>query len=102
MLQDGYQSQCCGKEVVSDKLTCCGNVSKGQAFVENAENVCCGNEYVPDKTSVCCTDELGRSKVKLVCQIERNGCNSSLVSGGCWKGWWNTRNFGIAGSFLHQ
>lgn len=62
-LHDGYESQCCGGEVVSDRLRCCGNTTIGQAYVDNTDNVCCGSEYVLEETSVCCTDEIGRSKV---------------------------------------
>ena len=63
-LHDGYEVQCCGGEVVSDRLKCCGNVTMGQAFVENTDNICCGSKYVSVETSVCCTDELGRSQVQ--------------------------------------
>ena len=63
-LHDGYQVQCCGGEVVSDQLKCCGNVTMGQAYIENTDNMCCGSQYVPEETSVCCTDEMGRSKVR--------------------------------------
>ena len=63
-LHDGYQVQCCGKEVVSDRLKCCGNVTVGQAYVHNTDNLCCGSQYVAEETSVCCTDEIGRSQVR--------------------------------------
>ena len=49
--------------MVSDRLKCCGNVTVGQAYVANTDNICCGSQYVAEETSVCCTDELGRSQV---------------------------------------
>lgn len=58
VLQDGRSRQCCGGELVSGDLVCCGDDLVGAAYTGDASNTCCGFDYVPAATSVCCNDPL--------------------------------------------
>ena len=62
-LHNGYERQCCGGEMSSDTMLCCGNNTVGQAYKPELDRFCCGSQYADSATSVCCADETGMSKV---------------------------------------
>lgn len=63
VLYEKLNSQCCGSEVVSDDLICCGGVKKGSAHDRNSTKFCCGAEYVDVASSVCCVNDIGQTQV---------------------------------------
>ena len=63
VLYEKLNSQCCGGEVVSDDLICCGGVNKGSAYNHNSTKTCCGAEYVDVASSVCCVNDIGQTQV---------------------------------------
>lgn len=65
-LYDKYQQQCCGGQLVSDQLTCCGDQMSGTAYSQDVTKQCCGTEYMETRTSVCCTDgDTGHTQVSI-------------------------------------
>jgi len=60
---DGGSIQCCGGQVVSAGLVCCGDSVTGQSYVTNTSQSCCGLQYVDISTTHCCTDQHGHSQV---------------------------------------
>jgi len=78
-LVDSYDGvQCCGGQVVSTDLVCCGDAVSGHSYVTDTAKYCCGQQYVDVLTTHCCTDRHGRS------QVTRNGvCPSVRLSVAC-------------------
>ena len=60
---DKFGQQCCGKSIVSDSLTCCGDGDMGKSHMTTTGKTCCGSNYISMDTSVCCTDSEGKNKV---------------------------------------
>ncbi|XP_041108645.1 usherin [Polyodon spathula] len=61
-LHDGFHKQCCGGQVVSKDLICCGNEEKGSVHKEFQGMSCCGEQYVNLSNTICCTDISGVSR----------------------------------------
>ncbi|CAJ1048931.1 LOW QUALITY PROTEIN: usherin [Xyrichtys novacula] len=58
-LHDGYKAQCCGGQIVDEKLVCCGDAEKVEVHSYLPGFVCCGQEYINSSTSLCCVDNDG-------------------------------------------
>ncbi|XP_056624652.1 usherin [Triplophysa dalaica] len=65
-LYDGYNSQCCGGQLVPAEMICCGDADKGTANYPVTGFACCGEDYINTSTSLCCTGPNGESKVNLL------------------------------------
>ena len=63
-LYEGLNRQCCGTEVVTNDLMCCGNGTEGKTYIMDDDNFCCGNEYISQERSVCCVSQTGKAKVR--------------------------------------
>ncbi|XP_021347323.1 usherin-like [Mizuhopecten yessoensis] len=64
-LYDGYNQQCCGGEVISNHMACCGDAQEGSAFTARPGMECCGMSYVIMNRTLCCTSDTGHSKVHM-------------------------------------
>uniref|UniRef100_H3A4S8 Usherin n=1 Tax=Latimeria chalumnae TaxID=7897 RepID=H3A4S8_LATCH len=61
-LYDGFNQQCCGGQVVSSDLVCCGNEEKGSVQMFTPGMSCCGQEFVNVSDTICCSGPGGESK----------------------------------------
>ncbi|XP_074120778.1 usherin [Sminthopsis crassicaudata] len=61
-LHDGYQQQCCGGQMVSKELVCCGGEEEGRVNIPLPEMFCCGQDYVNMSDTICCSASSGESK----------------------------------------
>ena len=64
-----HGKQCCGGEMVSDTMVCCGEGTYGQAFTWKANMSCCGQTFVRDDQSLCCTSDTRHIKVTVNNQV---------------------------------
>ncbi|XP_053408878.1 usherin-like [Mercenaria mercenaria] len=62
-LYERYEKQCCGKEVVSDTMMCCGGEVNGHAYAKRNGMSCCGQQYISEDTTLCCASDTGHIKV---------------------------------------
>ncbi|XP_060102758.1 usherin [Heteronotia binoei] len=80
-LHDGFNHQCCGGEIVSKDLICCGDEEKGTVHRPATGMFCCGHEYVNMSSTICCSASSGESKA----HIKRNDplplkyCETELI-----------------------
>nr|XP_056708935.1 usherin [Euleptes europaea] len=80
-LHDGFNHQCCGGEIVSKDLICCGDEDKGTVHRPTTGMFCCGHEYVNMSSTICCSTSSGESKA----HIKRNDpvplkcCETELI-----------------------
>ncbi|XP_065144388.2 usherin [Paramisgurnus dabryanus] len=65
-LFDGYNTQCCGGQLISGEMVCCGDPDKGTAHNLVTGFACCGERYINTSTSWCCTRPDGESKVHVL------------------------------------
>uniref|UniRef100_W5NGL3 Usherin n=1 Tax=Lepisosteus oculatus TaxID=7918 RepID=W5NGL3_LEPOC len=61
-LHDGFHKQCCGEQIVSRDLLCCGNEKKGTVHKTSQGMSCCGEEYINTSNTICCTGHGGVSR----------------------------------------
>ncbi|KAI5940642.1 Usherin [Manis javanica] len=61
-LHDGHGQQCCGGQIVSKDLECCGGAEKGVVYSRLAGMFCCGQDYVNMSDTICCSASSGESK----------------------------------------
>ncbi|MFT7813012.1 usherin [Arapaima gigas] len=53
-LHDGFNTQCCGGQVVELHMVCCGNEESGTAYTPTEGMACCGELYVNTSNTLCC------------------------------------------------
>ncbi|KPP71102.1 usherin-like, partial [Scleropages formosus] len=53
-VHDGFDSQCCGGQVLSLHMVCCGDGDSGTAYTPTQGMVCCGELYVNASNTLCC------------------------------------------------
>ncbi|XP_039386307.1 usherin [Mauremys reevesii] len=61
-LHDGFSHQCCGGQLVSKDLICCGDGDKGTVHRPLPGMFCCGQEYGNMSDIICCSASSGESK----------------------------------------
>ncbi|KAJ6666901.1 hypothetical protein lerEdw1_018903 [Lerista edwardsae] len=64
-LHDSFNHQCCGGQIVSKDLICCGDAEKGTAHGPTTGMFCCGHEYVNMSSTICCLASSGVSQVHI-------------------------------------
>ena len=69
-LMERHGKQCCGGEMVSDTMVCCGEGAYGQAYTWKANMSCCGQTFVRDDQSLCCTSDTRHIKVTVDNQVQ--------------------------------
>ena len=62
-LYERHEKQCCGGEMVSDSLVCCGGQTDGHTYTQKPHMSCCGQKYVRDDQSLCCISDTGHIMV---------------------------------------
>ena len=62
-LHEQHEKQCCGGEMVSEDLVCCGGQTDGHTYTHKPGMSCCGQKYVGDDMSLCCVSDTGHIKV---------------------------------------
>jgi hypothetical protein len=66
LLEEAFGRQCCGGEMVSATLQCCGH---SRAYTPRPGYVCCGHQYVPADMSICC-GQPGNEKVRVFLKVK--------------------------------
>ena len=62
-LYERHEKQCCGGEMVSDSLVCCGGQTDGHTYTQKPHMSCCGQKYVRGDQSLCCISDTGHIMV---------------------------------------
>ncbi|KYO43601.1 usherin isoform J [Alligator mississippiensis] len=80
-LHDGFNQQCCGGQVVSKDLICCGDEEVGTVYRPLTGMFCCGQEYVNMSDTICCSASSGESKahVKKNDPVPVKCCETELI-----------------------
>ncbi|XP_053139313.1 usherin [Hemicordylus capensis] len=80
-LQDGFNHLCCGEQIVSKDVICCGNEEKGTVHSPKAGMFCCGHEYVNMSSTICCSASSGKSKahIKKNDPVPLKCCETELI-----------------------
>ncbi|XP_040491950.1 usherin [Ursus maritimus] len=80
-LHDGYGQQCCGGQIVSIDLECCGGEEEGMAYSRLPGMFCCGQDYVNMSDTICCAASSGESKahVKKNDPVPVKCCETELI-----------------------
>uniref|UniRef100_A0A663LW22 Usherin n=1 Tax=Athene cunicularia TaxID=194338 RepID=A0A663LW22_ATHCN len=80
-LHDSFNQQCCGGEVISTDLVCCGNEEAGTAHKPLTGMYCCGQEYVNKSDTICCSGSSGESlaHVRKNDQVPVKCCETELI-----------------------
>ncbi|XP_025748029.1 usherin [Callorhinus ursinus] len=80
-LHDGHGQQCCGGQIVSKDLECCGGEEEGMAYSRLPGMFCCGQDYVNMSDTICCSASSGESKahVKKNDPVPIKCCETELI-----------------------
>ncbi|XP_041578632.1 usherin [Vulpes lagopus] len=80
-LHDGYGQQCCGGQIVSKDLECCGGEEEGMPYSRLPGMFCCGQDYVNMSDTICCSASSGESKahVKKNDPVPVKCCETELI-----------------------
>ncbi|XP_002760562.4 usherin [Callithrix jacchus] len=79
-LHDGHGQQCCGGQIVSKDLECCGG-EEGVVYNHLPGMFCCGQDYVNMSDTICCSASSGESKahVKKNDPVPVKCCETELI-----------------------
>ncbi|XP_036133319.1 usherin [Molossus molossus] len=61
-LHGGLGRQCCGAQVVSQDLQCCGGADDGAVYSRRPGMRCCGQDYVNVSEAICCSASSGAAE----------------------------------------
>uniref|UniRef100_A0A673TE79 Usherin n=1 Tax=Suricata suricatta TaxID=37032 RepID=A0A673TE79_SURSU len=80
-LHDGHGQQCCGGQIVSKDLECCGGEEDGMVYRRLPGRFCCGQDYVNMADTICCSGSRGESKahVKKNDPVPVKCCETELI-----------------------
>ncbi|XP_069911419.1 usherin isoform X2 [Oryctolagus cuniculus] len=80
-LHDGHGQQCCGGQIVSKDLECCGGEEEGVLYSHLPGMFCCGQDYVNVSDTICCSASSGESKahVKKNDPVPAKCCETELI-----------------------
>ncbi|XP_009864107.1 PREDICTED: usherin-like [Apaloderma vittatum] len=80
-LHDSFNQQCCGREVISTDLVCCGDGEAGTAHRPLTGMFCCGQEYVNMSDTICCSGSSGEflAHVRKNDQVPVKCCETELI-----------------------
>ncbi|XP_077013931.1 usherin [Tamandua tetradactyla] len=80
-LHDGYGQKCCGGQIVSQDLECCGGEEEGVVYIRLPGMFCCGQDYVNMSDTICCSASSGESKahVKKSDPVPVKCCETELI-----------------------
>ncbi|ELW55473.1 Usherin [Tupaia chinensis] len=80
-LHDSHSQQCCGGQIVSKDLECCGGEEEGVVYRHIPGMFCCGQDYVNMSDTICCSASSGESKahVKKNDPVPVKCCETELI-----------------------
>uniref|UniRef100_UPI00398F6349 usherin isoform X1 n=1 Tax=Pristiophorus japonicus TaxID=55135 RepID=UPI00398F6349 len=79
-LHDGFNQQCCGKQLVSKDFTCCGNEEIGTSYETITGLVCCGQDLVNASITLCCSGPDGSKKSHIIDGAQVKCCGTEFIS----------------------